>query len=95
MVLFSRPTAVTGQCPQEGLQRVAEQLPQPPPAEVLPTLPAKADMSRFARFDPHFGQAMSTCSSRLRKNTSNLSRHFPHWYSKIGMEPFPLGVPGH
>jgi hypothetical protein len=42
----------------------------------------------LARFEPHFGQAMATFSSRLRKNTSKLSLHLPHWYSKIGMVSF-------
>jgi hypothetical protein len=81
---------VTGQCPQEGPQLVAAQLPQPaPPAVVLPTLPAKVDISRFARFEPHFGQTMSTFSSRLRKNTSKFSLHLPHLNSKIGIGSIP------
>jgi hypothetical protein len=72
---------VTGQCRQEGPQLVAVQPLQPPPVEVLPTFPAKADIRRLARFEPHLGQATATFSSRLRKNTSNFSRHFPHSYS--------------
>jgi hypothetical protein len=75
----SRRTAVTGQCPQEGPQLVAAQLPQPsPPAEVLPIFPAKADIIRSALIDPHFGQATDTFSSRLRKRTSKFSLHFLH-----------------
>jgi hypothetical protein len=84
-----------GQCPQEGPQLVAAQLPQPaPPAAVFPTLPAKADIRRFARFEPHFGQTTSTFSSRLRKNTSKLSLHLPHLNSKIGMGSIPPAEPG-
>jgi len=67
------------QCPQEGLQLVAAQLPHSaPPAEVLPIFPAKADKSRSAFFDPHFGQATAALSSRLRKRTSKGSPHFRH-----------------
>ena len=90
VTVFSRPTAVTGQCPQEGLQLVAAQLPQPsPPAEVLPIFPAKADISRSTLIDPHFGQATDTFSSRLRKRTSKFSLHFRHLNSKIGIGSFP------
>jgi hypothetical protein len=86
----SRRTAVTGQCPQEGPQLVAAQLPQPaPPAEVLPTLPAKADICRSALVDPHFGQATDTFSLRLRKRTSKTSLHFRHLNSKIGIVSSP------
>ena len=88
--VVSRRTAMTGQCPQEGLQLVAAQLPQPsPPAEVLPIFPAKADISRSTLIDPHFGQATDTFSSRLRKRTSKLSLHFRHLNSKIGIGSFP------
>jgi hypothetical protein len=81
---------VTGQCPQEGPQLVAAQLPQPsPPAEVLPIFPAKADISRATLVDPHFGQATETFSSRLRKRTSKLSLHFRHLNSKIGIGSSP------
>jgi hypothetical protein len=81
---------VTGQCPQEGPQLVAAQLPQPsPPAEVLPIFPAKADSSRSTLIEPHFGQATDTFSSRLRKRTSKSSLHFRHLNSKIGIGSFP------
>jgi hypothetical protein len=86
----SRHTAVTGQCPQEGPQLVAAQLPQPaPPAEVLPIFPEKADIIRSALADPHFGQATGTISSRLRKRTSNISLHFLHLNSNIGIGSSP------
>jgi hypothetical protein len=76
---FPWPTAMTGQCPQEGPQLVAAQLPHSaPPADVLPIFPAKADKSRSAFFDPHFGQATAALSSRLRKRTSKGSLHFRH-----------------
>ena len=53
LFIFSWPTAMTGQCPQEGPQLVAAQLPQPaPPADVLPIFPAKADKSRSAFVRP-------------------------------------------
>jgi len=92
--IYSRRTAVTGQWPQEGLQRVAVQLPQPvPPAVVLPTLPAKADKSLSALFDRHCGQATVNFSSRLRKKTSKFSPHFRHLYSNIGIGLFPLVDP--
>ena len=79
-------TAMTGQWPQEGPQLVAAQLPHSaPPAEVLPIFPAKADKSRSAFFDPHFGQTMAALSSRLRKRTSKGSPHFRHLNSKIGI----------
>ena len=69
---------------------MAEQLPQlAPPADVLPTFPEKADKSRSAFFDPHFGQATGIFSSRLRKKTSNESPHFKHLYSNIGMDLSP------
>ena len=43
--VVSRRTAVTDQCPWQELQLLEEQPPQPePPAEVLPTFPAKADI---------------------------------------------------
>jgi hypothetical protein len=88
--VFSWRTAMTGQCPQEGPQLVAAQLPHSaPPAEVLPIFPAKADKSRSALFDPHSGQATATFSSRLRKKTSKVSSHFRHLNSKIGMSLFP------
>jgi hypothetical protein len=88
--VVSRRTAMTGQCPQEGPQLVAAQLPQPlPPAEVLPIFPPKADISRFTLTDPHFGQATDTFSSRLRKRISKLSLHFRHLNSKIGIGSFP------
>ena len=78
------------QCPQEGPQLVAAQLPHSaPPAEVLPIFPAKADKSRSALSDPHRGQATATFSSRLRKKTSKVSPHFRHLNSKIGMNLFP------
>jgi len=84
--IFSWPTAMTGQCPQEGPQLVAAQLPHSaPPAEVLPIFPEKADKSRSAFFDPHFGQATVALSSRLRKRTSKGSPHFRHLNSKIGI----------
>jgi hypothetical protein len=87
---ISRRTAVTGQCPQEGPQLVAAQLPQPsPPAEVLPIFPAKADICRSTLIDPHFGQATDIFSSRLRKRTSKFSLHFRHLNSKIGIDSFP------
>jgi hypothetical protein len=54
---------MTGQWPQEGPQLVAAQLPQPPPVEVLPIFPAKADKSRSVRTDLHLGQVMVTFSS--------------------------------
>ena len=88
--VVSRRTAMTGQCPQEGPQLVAAQLPQPsPPAEVLPIFPAKADINRSTFIDPHFGQATDTFSSRLRKRTSKFSLHFRHLNSKIGISSFP------
>jgi len=92
--VISRRTAVTGQCPQEGPQLVAAQLPQPSPpaevfAEVLPIFPAKADISRSTVIDPHFGQATDIFSLRLRKRTSKVSLHFRHLYSKIGIGSFP------
>jgi hypothetical protein len=81
---------VTGQCPQEGLQLVAAQLPQPePPSEVLPIFPEKADISRSTFFDPHCGQSTASFSSRLRKSTSKQARHFRHLNSKIGISLSP------
>jgi len=77
---------MTGQCPQEELQLVAAQLPHSVlPAEVLPIFPAKADKSRSAFFDPHFGQVTATFSSRFRKRTSYISPHFEHLNSNIGI----------
>jgi hypothetical protein len=76
-VVISWLTAMAGQCPQEGPQLVALQLPQlVPAAEVLPTFPAKADKSLFILLDPHFGQVPVAFSSRLRKKTSKVSPHF-------------------
>jgi hypothetical protein len=92
--IFLRHTAVTGQCPQEGPQCVAAQLPQPsPPAEVLPTFPVKADNSRSALFDPHCGQVTANFSARLRKRISKFPPHFLHLYSKIGIGSFPPSDP--
>jgi hypothetical protein len=67
------------QCPQEGLQLVAAQLPQEaPPALVFPTFPAKADICFWVRVELHSGQATLTFSSRLRKRTSKVFPHFRH-----------------
>jgi hypothetical protein len=81
---------MNGQWPQEGPQLVAAQLPQPPPVEVLPIFPAKADISRSVLTDLHSGQATLSFSSRLRNRTSKVFLHFRHLYSKIGMDPFPM-----
>jgi len=80
---------MTGQCPQEGPQVVAAQLPQPaPPSEVFPIFPAKADIIRCVRVDPHSGQVTVIFSSRLRKRTSKRCLHFRHLYSYIGIDSF-------
>lgn len=67
------------QCPQEGLQLVAAQLPQDAaPVDVLPIFPANADISRCVRVDLHSGQITDTLSSQFRKMTSKVCLHFRH-----------------
>jgi hypothetical protein len=69
---------VIGQCPQEGPQLVALQLPQLPPLEVLPTFPEKADIRRLVWVDLHPGQAAAVFWSLFQKRTSKVCPHFRH-----------------
>jgi hypothetical protein len=80
-----------GQCPQEGAQLLEVQLPHPPPVEVLPIFPEKADKSRSILTDLHAGQQTQSASSRFRQRTSKIFLHFRHLNSNIGMDPF-LGM---
>jgi len=64
-------TATPLQCPQEGLQVVAAQVPQPPPAEVFPIRPPKTDIIRLVFFDLHFGQTTVRFSPMEKKSSSN------------------------
>jgi len=68
-------TATLAQCPQEGLQVVAAQVPQPP-AEVLPARPPKTDIIRFVFFDLHFGQITLRFSPMEKKSSSKTWLHF-------------------